>query len=133
MKIAPDLNYEQLDDIIAIVSDTKIAGIIATNTTISRENLNESKENIESIGAGGLSGKPVRQRSTEVIRYLSEKTNGELKIIGVGGISSATDAIEKLEAGASLVQIYTGMIYEGPSLIKNINKAILNYLQKTRS
>ena len=133
LKIAPDLNHDQLDDIITIVNDTKIAGIIATNTTISREGLKESNENIKAIGAGGLSGKPVRQRSTEVIRYLSEKTNGELKIIGVGGISSPEDAIEKLEAGASLVQIYTGMIYEGPSLIKNINKAILNHLQKTSS
>ena len=133
LKIAPDLNNDQLDDIVDIVNDTKIAGIIATNTTISRENLNESQETIEKIGAGGLSGKPVRQRSTEVIRYLSEKTNGELKIIGVGGIGSAADAIEKLNAGASLVQIYTGMIYEGPSLIKNINKAILNHLQKTSS
>ncbi len=133
LKIAPDLNSSQLDDIIDIVSDTKIAGIIATNTTISREDLKENKDRIEKIGAGGLSGKPVRQRSTEVIRYLNTKTNGELTIIGVGGIASAEDAIEKLEAGASLVQIYTGLIYEGPSLIKNINKAILNHLQKNKS
>ncbi len=133
LKIAPDLNFEQLDDIIEIVNVTKIAGIIATNTTISREGLAESVERIESIGAGGLSGKPVRQRSTAVIRYLSEKTNGKLKIIGVGGISSPADAIEKFEAGASLIQVYTGMIYEGPSFIKNINKAILNHLQKTSS
>lgn len=133
LKIAPDLNNDQLNDIIEIVGETKIAGIIATNTTISREGLNESKERIEAIGAGGLSGEPVRQRSTEVIRYLSKKTNGKLTIIGVGGISSAEDAIEKLDAGAALIQIYTGLIYEGPALIKNINKAILNHLQKNRS
>jgi dihydroorotate dehydrogenase len=122
-----------LDDIVDIVNETKIAGIIATNTTISREGLNESEDRIKEIGAGGLSGKPVKQRSTEVIRYLNKKTNGKLKIIGVGGIASADDAIEKLEAGASLVQVYTGLIYEGPSLIKNINKAILNHLQKSKS
>jgi dihydroorotate dehydrogenase len=125
LKIAPDLTDSQLDDIVDIVNDTKIAGLIATNTTISREGLSVSKERIEEIGAGGLSGLPVRERSTEVVRYLHDKSQGKFPIIGVGGIHSGKDAIEKLEAGASLVQIYTGFIYEGPALIKEINKAIV--------
>ena len=122
LKIAPDLTDEQLLDIIEIVNETKIAGVIATNTTLSREGLqSESKAEM-----GGLSGKPLTKRSTEVIRFLSEKSNESFPIIGVGGIHSAADAIEKLEAGASLVQLYTGFIYEGPALIKKINKAILS-------
>ncbi len=126
LKIAPDLTNEQLDDIIEIVDDIKLDGIIATNTTISRENLpNTSSKKIEAIGPGGLSGKPVKNRSTEVIRYLSQKSNKSFPIIGVGGIHSAEDAIEKLNAGADLIQLYTGFIYEGPALIKKINKAIL--------
>ena len=125
LKIAPDLSNEQLDDIIEIVDTTKIEGVIATNTTISREGLKTNPNTIQSIGNGGLSGRAVRQRSTEVIRYLNERSNGQLTIIGVGGISSPEDAIEKLNAGASLVQIYSGLIFEGPALIKNINKAIL--------
>ncbi len=125
LKIAPDLTDGQLDDILEIVQETKIAGIIATNTTISRADLRESPQRIEAIGNGGLSGQPVKQRSTEVIRYLSKRSNGKFTIIGVGGIQTAADAIEKLEAGADLVQIYTGLIYEGPALVKNINKAIL--------
>ncbi len=121
LKIAPDLTNEQLLDIIAIVNDTKIAGVIATNTTISREGLqSENKKE-----TGGLSGKPLAKRSTEVIRFLSEKSNKAFPIIGVGGIHSAEDALEKLEAGASLVQLYTGFIYEGPILVTKINKAIL--------
>lgn len=121
LKIAPDLSNDQLLDIIEIVEETKIEGIIATNTTISREGLqSENKKE-----TGGLSGKPLNKRSTEVIRFLSEKSNGQFPIIGVGGIHSAEDALEKIEAGASLVQIYTGFIYEGPQLIKDINKAIL--------
>lgn len=122
LKIAPDLTDEQLLDIIDIVKETKIAGVIATNTTISREAL-QSENKIE---IGGLSGKPLTKRSTEVIRFLSEKSNNAFPIIGVGGIHSAQDALEKLEAGASLVQLYTGFIYEGPQLIKEINKALLN-------
>lgn len=125
LKIAPDLTNEQLDDIIEIVHETKIDGIIATNTTISRDGLNSSKKLISSIGAGGLSGKPLKNRSTEVIRYLAEKSNHSFPIIGVGGIHSAADAIEKLDAGASLVQLYTGFIYEGPGLVKEINRALL--------
>lgn len=125
LKIAPDLTNEQLDDIVEIVTDVKIDGVIATNTTISRDDLTVSKEELESIGAGGVSGKPLTKRSTEVIRYLSERSKGSFPIIGVGGIHSEKDALEKLEAGASLVQLYTGFIYEGPGLVKRINKAIL--------
>jgi len=123
LKIAPDLTDAQLDDIIAIVEDTKIDGVIATNTTISREGLKSPESIIRE--AGGVSGKPVRERSTEVIRYLHSKSNGAFPIIGVGGIHSAEDAIEKLNAGASLVQVYTGFIYEGPALVKRINKKLL--------
>lgn len=125
LKIAPDLTNEQLDDIIEIVQEVNLDGLIATNTTISREDLKTSKEKVESIGAGGLSGKPVKARSTEVIRYINQKSNGSIQIIGVGGIHSEQDALEKLAAGASLIQLYTGFIYEGPSLVKRINKAIL--------
>ncbi|MAW21738.1 MAG: dihydroorotate dehydrogenase (quinone) [Flavobacteriales bacterium] len=126
LKISPDLTNKQLDDIILIISDTKIDGVIATNTTIDRRQLKTKDYKIESIGNGGLSGVPLKKRSTEVIRYLSEKSNKAFPIIGVGGIHSAEDAIEKLEAGAALLQIYTGFIYEGPALVKRINKAILN-------
>lgn len=125
LKIAPDLTNEQLDDIIQIVQDTKIDGVIATNTTIDRSRLKTDKNNVEAIGNGGLSGNPVRERSTEVIRYLSEKSEKAFPIIGVGGIHSPEDAIEKLDAGAVLVQVYTGFIYEGPGLVKRINKKIL--------
>jgi dihydroorotate dehydrogenase len=123
LKIAPDLTNEQLDDIIEIVAETKIDGLIATNTTISREGL-ISPDNVVKE-AGGLSGRPLTQRSTEVIRYLAEKSNRAFPIIGAGGIHSAEDAIEKLNAGASLIQLYTGFIYEGPALIGRINKALL--------
>jgi len=125
LKIAPDLNDSQLDEIIGIVTQTKIDGVIATNTSIARDNLSTSKEKIDVIGKGGVSGIPVKNRSTEVIRYLSEKSNKAFPIIGVGGIHTAEDAIEKLEAGADLIQIFTGFIYEGPGLIKEINKAII--------
>lgn len=121
LKIAPDLNDEQLLDIIDIVSDTQIDGVIATNTTISREGLSSGNKK----EVGGLSGKPLAKRATEVIRFLSENSNKAFPIIGVGGIHSAEDALEKLDAGASLIQLYTGFIYEGPGLVKRINKAIL--------
>ena len=121
LKIAPDLTDEQLLDIIEIVATTNIDGVIATNTTISREGI--SSEN--KMEMGGLSGKPLNKRATEVIRFLSEKSNNAFPIIGVGGIHTAEDALEKLDAGASLVQLYTGFIYEGPGLVKDINKAIL--------
>lgn len=121
LKIAPDLTDSQLDDIIEIVQTTKIAGVIATNTTLDRSMLTTSTDD---IGAGGLSGHPVKKRSTEVIRYLHQKSQGAFVIIGVGGIESAQDAIEKLEAGAALIQVYSGMVYTGPGLIKDINEAI---------
>jgi len=125
LKIAPDMTNSQLDDIIDLVKETKIAGVIASNTTINRDGLQTSNEEIQEIGAGGLSGKPVKNRSTEVIRYLSTKSNKSFAIIGVGGIHSEDDALEKLESGADLIQIFTGFIYEGPGLIKRINKKIL--------
>lgn len=124
LKIAPDLTNSQLDDIVEIVQETGIAGIIATNTTLSRDGL-YSPEQLKSQ-AGGLSGRPLTNRSTEVIRYLSEKSNKSFPIIGVGGVHTANDAIEKLKAGASLIQVYTGFIYEGPSIVKNINKGLLD-------
>jgi dihydroorotate dehydrogenase len=124
LKIAPDLTDEQLNDIIDIVRESKIDGVIATNTTIAREPLVTAKNEIDAIGAGGLSGKPVTQRSTEVIRYLKEKSHNAFPVIGVGGIHSAQDAIDKLNAGADLVQIYTGFIYEGPGLVRRICNGI---------
>ncbi|MES2279106.1 MAG: quinone-dependent dihydroorotate dehydrogenase [Bacteroidota bacterium] len=124
LKIAPDLTNEQLDDIVDMVQQSGIAGVIATNTTISRDNLKSAEE--LKTEAGGLSGKPLTHRSTEVISYLHKKSNGSFPIIGVGGIHSAADALEKLNAGASLVQLYTGFIYEGPALIGRINKKILS-------
>lgn len=123
LKIAPDLTDSQLDDIVEIVTETKIAGVIATNTTISREGLCSASSLLNE--AGGVSGKPLTKRSTEVIRYLSQKSNKSFPIIGVGGIHSGQDAVEKLEAGAVLVQVYTGFIYEGPGLVSDICKYIL--------
>lgn len=125
LKIAPDLSNEQLDDIIDIVKQTQIAGVIATNTTISREGLMTPEAEIKEMGAGGLSGKPLRQRSTEVIAYLKQKSGHAFPVIGVGGIHSAEDALEKIKAGADLIQLYTGFIYEGPQLIKNIHTRLL--------
>jgi dihydroorotate dehydrogenase len=126
LKIAPDLSPTQLDDIIGIVRDTQLDGVIATNTTLSRDGLKTQKTEIEAIGAGGLSGKPLRQKATDVIRYLYERSDYTLPIIGAGGIHSPADALEKLEAGAKLIQLYTGFIYEGPSLPRHINRAILH-------
>jgi dihydroorotate dehydrogenase len=123
LKIAPDLSDEPLLDIVSIMEEVKIDGVIATNTTLSRADLKAPKK--LSDQAGGLSGKPLRDRSTEVIRFLNEKSKGSFPIIGVGGIHTAEDALEKLKAGASLVQLYTGFIYEGPAIIKRINKALI--------
>lgn len=126
MKISPDLTDNQLDDVIETFNITGIDGIVATNTTISRDGLETDKKRIEEIGSGGLSGKPLSKRSTEIIKYLSDKSYGTIPIIGVGGIMTVEDAIEKLEAGASLIQIYTGFIYEGPAFVKRINKSLIN-------
>jgi dihydroorotate dehydrogenase len=125
LKIAPDLNDAQLNDIIEIAQEANLSGIIATNTTISRDGLHTSAQKVQEIGAGGLSGKPLTQRSTEIIRYLRQHLPQTIKLIGVGGIMTAEDALEKLNAGADLVQLYTGFIYEGPSLISQINKKLL--------
>ncbi len=125
LKIAPDMTNEQLDSIIALALETKLAGVVAINTTVSRENLNTDKNYVASLGEGGVSGKPLSARSTEVIRHIAEATHHTLPIIASGGVCTVQDALEKLEAGASLVELYTGFIYEGPGLIKKINKAII--------
>ncbi|MEZ5172132.1 MAG: quinone-dependent dihydroorotate dehydrogenase [Bacteroidia bacterium] len=125
LKIAPDLTQEQLDDIIEIVNNTGLDGVIATNTTIARNGLKTSSDTIEQIGAGGLSGKPLKHRATEVIAYLREHLGDEALIIGAGGIASAADAMEKINAGADIVQVYTGFIYEGPALIRAVNRMML--------
>ena len=125
LKIAPDLTDSQLDDILEIALETKLSGLVATNTTISRDNLSTEPAYVASLGAGGLSGKPLRARATEVIRYLHQKSDGGLPIIGAGGIHSAADAQEKLDAGASLIQLYTGFIYEGPALVSRINRSLV--------
>ncbi|TCP25743.1 dihydroorotate oxidase A [Tenacibaculum skagerrakense] len=125
LKIAPDLNTNQLDEIIELVAATKIDGIIASNTSVDRTGLKASEDRLKEIGNGGLSGQPIKEKSTKVIKYLADNSNKAFPIIGVGGIHSEKDALEKIDAGADLVQIYTGFIYEGPSLVKRINKAIL--------
>lgn len=125
LKIAPDLTDSQLDDIVEIVEETKIAGLIATNTTISRDNLKTDFTAVERIGGGGMSGKPVKDRATEVISYLYQKSGGKIDIIAVGGIFTAKDAQEKLDAGAKLVQVYTGFVYEGPGIVKRICKGLV--------
>lgn len=125
LKIAPDLSKDELLDIIEVVKETSIDGIIATNTTLSRDNLNSSYDLINQ--KGGLSGKPLSDKSTAVIKFLHEKSNGSIPIIGVGGIMSPNDAIDKIKAGASLIQIYSGFVYSGPSIVKKINNAILKY------
>lgn len=124
LKIAPDLNKEQLDDIIEIVTDINLDGLVLTNTTINRENLETSTKELMEIGNGGVSGKPLKNASTDIIKYIHNKTAGKVPIIGVGGIFNARDAKEKMEAGASLVQIYTGFIYEGPMIVRNICKEL---------
>ena len=125
LKIAPDLNETQLDEIVELIAETNLDGVIASNTSVDRTGLKTSNQRLEAIGNGGLSGQPIKEKSTKVIQYLAEKSNKAFPIIGVGGIHSAEDALEKLKAGADLVQIYTGFIYEGPKLIKDINKALL--------
>ena len=125
LKIAPDLSESQLDDVIEIVNAVKLDGIVATNTTIGREGLKTEKLRIDQIGEGGLSGLPLKDQSTRIIKYIHERSGGKIPIIGVGGIHSVEDALEKLNAGASLIELYTGFIYEGPGLIKRINKELV--------
>ncbi|MFZ5939977.1 MAG: quinone-dependent dihydroorotate dehydrogenase [Bacteroidota bacterium] len=125
LKISPDLNFNQIDETLEIVEKLGIDGIVATNTTVSRSGLKTDPERVGKIGNGGLSGAPLTRRSLEIVRYISSKTGGKLPIIGVGGIMSAGDALKMTEAGASLVQVYTGFIYEGPGIVRKINKAIL--------
>ena len=124
LKISPDLNLDQINDTLNIIKQTKIDGIVAVNTTSTRRNLTYSEEKIKEIGNGGLSGQPLRDRATEIIRHIHKQTQGKLPIIAAGGIMTAKDAKEKLDAGASLVQIFTGFIYEGPGLIKDIVKEL---------
>ena len=124
LKIAPDLTVEQLNDVVVILKETGTDGVIATNTTLSREGLRTSSIEVDKIGAGGLSGRPLAHRSNEVIKYLRKEMGASYPIIGVGGIMSVQDALDKLNAGADLIQIYTGFIYEGPSFVKRINQAI---------
>ena len=128
LKIAPDLNNNQLNEIIDLVKETQIDGVIASNTSTNRAGLKASNERLEEIGNGGVSGQPVKNKSTEVIKYLADTSNKSFPIIGVGGIHSEKDALEKLKVGADLVQVYTGFVYEGPSLVKRINNAILSEL-----
>jgi dihydroorotate dehydrogenase len=133
LKISPDLNEQQLDETLEIVERLKLDGIVATNTTVSREGLLTSEEDIQAIGKGGMSGAPITSRSLEVVRYVHQKSEGKLPIIAVGGIMSVEDALNMLDAGATLIQIYTGFIYEGPGLAKRINRAILKRRTATQS
>jgi dihydroorotate dehydrogenase len=125
LKIAPDLNEGQLDEIVELIAETNLNGVIASNTSTDRAGLKATEDRLTEIGKGGLSGQPIKEKSTNVIKYLADKSNKSFPIIGVGGIHSAEDALEKIEAGADLVQVYTGFIYEGPKLIKTISKALL--------
>ncbi len=124
LKISPDLNFDQVDDVISIVQKTGTNGLVVNNTTITRNNLLTDTDLVNQIGNGGLSGLPLQTRATELIKYISQKTNHTMPIIGVGGIMNASDAMEKLDAGATLIQVYTGFIYSGPSIVKKINKTI---------
>ena len=124
LKIAPDLTEGQLDDIVEIVNELKLSGVVATNTTISREGLKASDAKVEAIGAGGLSGKILRERSTEVVRYLRSKLSKDIAIVAVGGVFTGADAKEKLDAGADLVQVWTGFLYEGPAMVRRMLRSL---------
>ena len=126
LKIAPDLNEAEIDDVLAAVLNNGIDGVIATNTTLSRDGLPEYAAAIK----GGLSGAPLRARATEVVRYIAQRTQGKLPIVGVGGIACAADALEKLRAGAWLVQVYTGLVYAGPGLVRQINEGLLEVCER---
>jgi dihydroorotate dehydrogenase len=126
LKIAPDLSESQIDDVISLALEINLVGLVATNTTISRAGLDDiSSAQVEKLGAGGLSGEPLRHRSTDVVKYIAGKSGGRLPVIASGGIFTAEDAIEKLEAGASLVQVWTGFIYEGPSIVNRICEGLV--------
>lgn len=124
LKIAPDLTQEQIDDVVDLAMEIQLDGLVCSNTTISRNGLTTPKEEIEKIGAGGLSGKPVKERSTSIVNYIHQRTKGEIPVIASGGIFTAEDAKEKLNSGASLVQVWTGFIYEGPGIVKRICKSL---------
>ncbi|MEP7238858.1 MAG: quinone-dependent dihydroorotate dehydrogenase [Ferruginibacter sp.] len=124
LKIAPDLTQEQIDDVIELALEIKLDGLVASNTTTSRDQLQTTNHKLETIGAGGLSGLPVKARSTEIVKYIYQKTNGQIPVIASGGIFTGADAKEKIESGASLIQVWTGFIYEGPSIVKKICKAL---------
>lgn len=124
LKIAPDLTQEQIDDVIDLALEIKLDGLVATNTTINREQLQTTNHQLQTIGNGGLSGLPLKQRSTEVVKYIYERAKGKIPVIASGGIFTGEDAKEKIEAGASLVQVWTGFIYEGPGIVKNICKSL---------
>jgi len=130
LKIAPDLSFEQIDEIIELIITHKLTGIVATNTTISRDNINYTKDFIEEIGAGGLSGQPLKEKSTQIIKYIKENSPSEMVIIGVGGISSFEDVVEMIEVGADVIQIYTSFIYEGPAIVKDFRIKLNKYFQK---
>lgn len=130
LKIAPDLSKEQLDDVVAILRETGADGVIATNTTISREGLSTSPEQVQRIGPGGLSGAPLKQRANDIVRYLRHQLGPDFLIIGCGGILSADDALERLRSGANLIQVYTGFIYEGPGFVRRINRKLLEEMDR---
>jgi dihydroorotate dehydrogenase len=127
LKIAPDLTIGQLDDIIELSQEVELAGLVATNTTISREDLVTEKKIVAEIGAGGLSGQPVKSKSTKIVKYIVSQTNGTLPVVASGGIFTGQDAMEKLSAGATLLQVWTGFIYEGPSIVKNICNHLIEH------
>ena len=127
LKISPDLNFVQIDEALSIIQKLNIDGVVATNTTVKRDGLQTNKQQVDLISNGGLSGTPLSNRSTEVIRYISQKTGGKLPIIGVGGIMTVKDAHEKLQAGAGLIQVYTGFIYEGPTFVKRILRSLITH------
>jgi len=126
LKIAPDLTKEEVDDVIDLAMEIKLDGLVAANTTTGREQLTTHHSRLATIGAGGLSGKPLALRSTEMVKYIHQKTNGQVPVIASGGIFTAADAIEKLNAGAALLQVWTGFIYEGPSIARKICQALLS-------
>jgi dihydroorotate dehydrogenase len=130
VKISPDLSFEQIDDTLYLIREIGIDGVVATNTTTSRDGLKSSTKEIDEIGQGGLSGQPLTKRSLEIVRYIHEQTSGKLPIIAVGGIMTVADAVNMIEAGADLIQLYTGYIYQGPCFVKRIQKALIKLRTK---